>query len=768
MCFILEIEVEKVKKEIKKGVSVIIPTFNRVKFLYPTLVCLCNQKIEETLEYEIIIIDSGDDETESVVRMFQRNGKISIIYKKIQKCTNRSLLRNTGANLSEYSILCFLDNDILVPPSFISTVFDVLEKNNNAALMFYRKSLLEFDISKIGVENIILNFSILDNLSWYDDVRRNVDISQNPWEYVYSHSLAMNKELFQKAGKFDERFGINWGFEDMDLGYRLFYQNCSFILDESTCVYHQPHFTQSNMEQNSGRANYELFLQLHNDYKVDLALSFYKDSIRHIKQIESLEKNNLCNSPKYDEFDLVLACIIKNDELNKSEKYRLGTTLPFSHDSKNKVLISKNFFLFDKEIQLCIFSEASRVAKFIYIESLENKTVKDIKQIGIDCGICMKIEWDRHFYKCEKKSLLKSSLYEWFIPSVGEPEKRGLFFWIINKSIEKSKKGIIRDTQNSESNQHNDFYVDISNKDITWSKTFYGVLNTEKCISYSVIQNEDLLTIPDNENTLVFHDEAFINTSNKHLAFSKAKELDKEEVADLNFLWAFDLCRQVEFENIQVDSEDYYCFMENGFYEDGIDLIINDFIKRFEKHTNKLLHIKIPNYKELYLDAYPLHNDESKIQKTYSIIQRHEWELFQLHEMIKKLKIEDQIIIHIENLSIEQIANLINNCEGVYHFSRGIYVPVEIYLAMLLDKKTCIGEHHIVPKELKSYFSVFNSRRTWLPQALRIPASSNNISYECFDIINSNSFEINHKTLNKQYINSVHNKKTLEAYKIVF
>ena len=55
------------KKEIKKGVSVIIPTFNRVKFLYPTLVCLCNQKIEETLEYEIIIIDSGDDETEKIV-----------------------------------------------------------------------------------------------------------------------------------------------------------------------------------------------------------------------------------------------------------------------------------------------------------------------------------------------------------------------------------------------------------------------------------------------------------------------------------------------------------------------------------------------------------------------------------------------------------------------------------------------------------------------------------------------------------------------------
>ncbi len=756
------------KKQVKKGISVIIPTFNRVKFLYSTLICLCNQKTEEALKYEIIIIDSGDDETESVVHMFQNNSTISIIYKKIQNCSNRSLLRNIGANISEYSILCFLDNDILVPPAFISTAFDVLVNNNNAVLMFYRKSLLEFDISKIGVEKIISNFSILDNLAWYDDIRRNVDISQNPWKYVYSHSLVMNKVLFQESGKFDERFGVNWGFEDMDLGYRLYYQNCSFILDESLCVYHQPHFTQSNMEQNSGRANYELFLQLHNDYKVDLALSFYKDSIRHVEQIESLEKNNFCNLQKYDEFDLVLGCIIKKNRINKSEKYRLGTTLPFSNDSKNKVLISKNFFLFDKEIQLSIFSEASRVAKFIYVESLENKTEKDIKQIGTDCGICLKIEKDSYFYKCEKKGSLKSSLYEWFIPSVGEPEKRGLFLWLINKGIEKGKKGIIRDTQNSESNQHNDFYLDVMNKDITWSKTFYGVLNSEKCISYSVIQSEDLLTIPDHENIIVFHDEAFVNTANKHLTFSRAKELDKEKVADLNFLWAFDLYRQVEFKDIQVDSEDYYCFMENGFYEDGIDLVINDFIKRFDKQTNKLLHIKIPNYKELYLDAYPLHNYESKKQKIYSIIQRHEWELFQLHEMIKKLNIEDRVIIHTENLSIKQIASLIYNCEGVYHFSRGVYVPIEIYLAMLLDKKTGIGEHHVIPEELKSYFTVFNSKRTWLPHALRIPASSNNISYECFDIINSNSFEINNKTLNKQYINSVYNKKTLEVYQLVF
>ena len=47
------------KKVNQKGISVVIPTFNRVKFLYSTLLCLCNQKIDEHVKYEIIVVDSG-------------------------------------------------------------------------------------------------------------------------------------------------------------------------------------------------------------------------------------------------------------------------------------------------------------------------------------------------------------------------------------------------------------------------------------------------------------------------------------------------------------------------------------------------------------------------------------------------------------------------------------------------------------------------------------------------------------------------------------
>ena len=40
------------------NVSVIIPTFNRARFLYSTLICLTNQKTQTS--YEIIVVDSGN------------------------------------------------------------------------------------------------------------------------------------------------------------------------------------------------------------------------------------------------------------------------------------------------------------------------------------------------------------------------------------------------------------------------------------------------------------------------------------------------------------------------------------------------------------------------------------------------------------------------------------------------------------------------------------------------------------------------------------
>ena len=138
------------KKSWEEGISVVIPTFNRAQYLYATLICLCNQKVAENVNYEIIVVDSGDDETDKIVQLFQNAKKVPIIYKKIKKCRNRSLVRNAGAELSNYSILCFLDNDRLTPPNFIQTHFEKHQEKEKLVLMQCRRMLTNFDINEIG------------------------------------------------------------------------------------------------------------------------------------------------------------------------------------------------------------------------------------------------------------------------------------------------------------------------------------------------------------------------------------------------------------------------------------------------------------------------------------------------------------------------------------------------------------------------------------------------------------------------------------------
>ena len=61
-------------KKVLNSISVIIPTFNRAKYLFPTLLSLCNQHCDLNL-YEIIIIDSGNDDTEAKVTRIMTKGE---------------------------------------------------------------------------------------------------------------------------------------------------------------------------------------------------------------------------------------------------------------------------------------------------------------------------------------------------------------------------------------------------------------------------------------------------------------------------------------------------------------------------------------------------------------------------------------------------------------------------------------------------------------------------------------------------------------------
>ncbi|HFD31629.1 MAG TPA: glycosyltransferase family 2 protein [Gammaproteobacteria bacterium] len=110
-------------------VSVIIPTYNRSKYIAETLESVFNQSFKN---YEIIIINDGStDDTEKILEPYRDR----IIYKKI-KNQGVAFARNEGMKLARGKYIAYLDDDDLYLPWKLEVQVAILEKHPDIALTY--------------------------------------------------------------------------------------------------------------------------------------------------------------------------------------------------------------------------------------------------------------------------------------------------------------------------------------------------------------------------------------------------------------------------------------------------------------------------------------------------------------------------------------------------------------------------------------------------------------------------------------------------------
>lgn len=91
--------------------SIIIPTFNREKQIYETILSVVNQSFED---YEVLVIDNkSTDNTESIVNSFSNN---RIHFYKNDRNYERCYSRNRGIQLAKGKYILLLDSDDLYEP----------------------------------------------------------------------------------------------------------------------------------------------------------------------------------------------------------------------------------------------------------------------------------------------------------------------------------------------------------------------------------------------------------------------------------------------------------------------------------------------------------------------------------------------------------------------------------------------------------------------------------------------------------------------------
>ena len=287
--------------------SIIIPAFNSRERLYYNLLSLNNQDCSFS-DFEVIVVDNGsNDNTADMVKKFKKMAKFKLKFKRLKENRGIARGRNAAIKMAQGDILIFHDSDMIAPKDFVRRHLKHHEEKNvvvcgiswKRIITFYYKELENKDkdyqglkylkaaylkIDKLPVLNQYLIMSglyknyIFDlNGDFIDEVKGILKKYGNdlknyalPWRLFITNNASAEREKVIQVGMFDESI-IGYGFEDYDLGIRLYKSGGRFIFDENIMNVHQEH--PSNIKFNEFNENIKYMCEKYNNiYFIDVIL----------------------------------------------------------------------------------------------------------------------------------------------------------------------------------------------------------------------------------------------------------------------------------------------------------------------------------------------------------------------------------------------------------------------------------------------------------------------------------------------------------------
>ncbi len=226
-------------------ISVVICTFNKKDYLIATLNSFLNCKYKFD-EFEIVISDDGSEiDLKSVLNTKDYPFKIVIVR---QTHVGRAKSRNVAIEAAKGNIIVFNDDDTLVTPDFLNQHYDYHKENEKVVIIGQRKQayMRTVDVPKIKESDIATLISYLSKHAKLDIysfctnlVFEKIGISSH-WIGGVTGNMSVKKEHLINCGKFDTNFK-GWGFEDIELSYRLALNGLKFLYTSNAVNYHLEH-----------------------------------------------------------------------------------------------------------------------------------------------------------------------------------------------------------------------------------------------------------------------------------------------------------------------------------------------------------------------------------------------------------------------------------------------------------------------------------------------------------------------------------------------
>ena len=197
-------------------ISVIVPTFNRLKLLVRCVGALQAQTVPAA-DYELIVVDDGSlDGTRSWLE--QQTGLRAVFVPH----RGPAAARNAGVRSARGEIVAFTDDDCTAAADWLESLRYALQGHAAAGGRVVNavagNLLAETAQSIVDVLGEELN----------GDMRNGGMLTAN--------NIAYRRNTFEAAGGFDERYKV--GGEERDLNYRLWRQKARLVFSPQAIVYH--------------------------------------------------------------------------------------------------------------------------------------------------------------------------------------------------------------------------------------------------------------------------------------------------------------------------------------------------------------------------------------------------------------------------------------------------------------------------------------------------------------------------------------------------
>ncbi|RAV13793.1 glycosyltransferase [Paenibacillus contaminans] len=229
-------------------ISIIIPVYNQWSYTYSCLASILENT--DGVSYEIIIADDlSTDETQNIQSVVE-----NIVV--IRDDVNRGFLLNCNhaATFAKGKYVYFLNNDTNVQPNWLSSLLDMIEKDETIGMIGSKLVYPDGRLQEAG--GIIWSDSSGWNYGRLDDPAHSDYNYVKEVDYISGAAIMIRSQLWKELGGFDERF-VPAYYEDTDLAFEVRKLGYKVVLQPQSVVIHFEGISHGT-DTNAGIKSYQI------------------------------------------------------------------------------------------------------------------------------------------------------------------------------------------------------------------------------------------------------------------------------------------------------------------------------------------------------------------------------------------------------------------------------------------------------------------------------------------------------------------------------